>query len=76
MVIITLQVAADQILLAIACNKCDLEGERIVSKARAESFAQRVNALLFETSAKENYGVDELFRKITEEVLIFNSRNI
>jgi GTPase SAR1 family protein len=54
----------------IACNKCDLEEERTVSKARAESFAQRVNAVLFETSAKENYGVDELFKKITEEVII------
>lgn len=61
-------VAAEQLVLAIACNKADLESLRVISRSRAEQFAQRVNAILYETSAKENYGVEEIFRKITEDV--------
>lgn len=54
--------------MGIACNKCDCEEGRVISKERAEEFAQRVNALVFETSAKANIGVEDLFKKITEEV--------
>jgi len=61
-------VSDEDFILAIACNKSDLESERVVSKSRAEGFAAKNNALLFETSAKENTGVEELFKKISEEV--------
>jgi len=40
----------------------------VITKERAEEFAQRVNALAFETSAKANIGVEDLFKRITEEV--------
>ena len=60
---------AQDLVLAIACNKCDLESERVVSKARAKQFADKVDALFFETSAKEGAGVNELFQKITESVI-------
>jgi Ras-related protein Rab-22 len=62
-------VAPEQLVLAIACNKADLESLRVISRSRAEQFAQRVNAILYETSAKENFGVEEIFRKITEDVV-------
>ena len=62
-------IAAEQLVLAIACNKADLESLRVISRSRAEQFAQRVNAILYETSAKENFGVEEIFRKITEDVV-------
>jgi Ras-related protein Rab-22 len=62
-------VAAEQLVLAIACNKADLESLRVISRSRAEQFAQRVNAILYETSAKENFGVEEIFKKITEEAI-------
>ena len=39
-----------------------------MTKGRANEFGERVNALVFETSAKANIGVEELFKKITEEV--------
>ena len=39
-----------------------------MSKSRAENFAAKNNAIIFETSAKENIGVDEIFKKISEEV--------
>jgi len=60
---------AEDLVLAIACNKCDLESERVVSKARAEQFAKKVDALFFETSAKEGTGVNELFLNISESVI-------
>jgi len=63
-------VPADQnITLAIACNKCDCEESRVVEKARAEEFGERVGAVVFETSAKANIGVEDLFKRVTEEVL-------
>lgn len=62
-------VADENFILAIACNKCDLEEKRVVSKSRAENFASKNDALLFETSAKDNVGVEELFKKISEEIV-------
>lgn len=61
---------SDQIILAIACTKSDLDSERVVSKSRAESFAKRVDARLYETSAKDNVGVDEIFSRLSEEVCV------
>ncbi|CAM9484308.1 unnamed protein product [Discosporangium mesarthrocarpum] len=58
-----------KLVLAIACNKTDMESRRVVSKARAEQFAASVNALLCETSAKENWGVNELFSKVCDRVM-------
>ncbi|CAM9221804.1 unnamed protein product [Choristocarpus tenellus] len=62
-------VAQSQLVLAIACNKTDMESKRVVSRARAEQFASTVDGLLFETSAKENWGVSELFTKVCDRVM-------
>jgi GTPase SAR1 family protein len=43
-------------VLAIACNKADLEAQRVVARARTEQYARQVHAILYETSAKENFG--------------------
>lgn len=61
--------APHDLILAVVCNKCDLESQRQVSRLRAEQFAVRVGALFFETSAKENRGIDELFTNITSAVV-------
>ncbi len=61
--------APQDIVLAIASNKSDLESERKVSKLQAKKFASEVGALFFETSAKENTGVSELFKQISETVI-------
>lgn len=62
-------VAEKNLVLAIACNKGDLADERVVSRARAEQFARSINAIIHETSAKENFGVAELFAKVAERVI-------
>mmetsp|Transcript_1147 Transcript_1147/g.3422 ORF Transcript_1147/g.3422 Transcript_1147/m.3422 type:complete len:215 (+) Transcript_1147:218-862(+) len=56
------------LVIAIACTKADLEN-RQVSRARAEQFARSINALVIDTSAKENFGVAELFAAVSEHVI-------
>ena len=41
-----------------------MESNRVVSRARAQQFATEVGGILCETSAKENWGVNELFTKV------------
>lgn len=47
----------------------DLEDQRVVSKTRIVDFAKKCNALTFETSAKDNIGIDDLFKRISEEMV-------
>ena len=56
------------LVIAIACNKADLD-TRQVSRARAESFARSIDAVILDTSAKENFGVTELFQAVSEQVI-------
>ena len=56
------------LVIAIACNKADLE-TRQVSRARAEQFARSIGAIILDTSAKENFGVAELFASVSERVI-------
>jgi len=56
------------LVIAIACNKADLD-TRTVSRARAEQFARSINAIILDTSAKENFGVAELFAAVSERVI-------
>ena len=56
------------LVIAIACNKADLD-TRQVSRARAESFARSIDAIILDTSAKENFGVTELFTAVSERVI-------
>lgn len=56
------------LVIAIACNKADLD-TRQVSRARAESFARSIDAIILDTSAKENFGVSELFTAVSEQVI-------
>ena len=43
-------------------NKCDLEGERQVSKEEAERYAEAEGLEYFETSAKTNHNVELIFK--------------
>ncbi len=45
------------IVIALAGNKCDHEPNREVKKDEAERFAEEIGALFFETSAKDGNGV-------------------
>mmetsp|Transcript_28682 Transcript_28682/g.88686 ORF Transcript_28682/g.88686 Transcript_28682/m.88686 type:complete len:217 (-) Transcript_28682:87-737(-) len=56
------------LVIAIACTKADLD-QRQVSRARAEQFARSIGAVVLDTSAKENFGVAELFAAVSERVI-------
>lgn len=50
-------------------NKCDLEGDRAVSKERAMNLAREKNLLFFETSAKLGVSSDESFTSVKDVVI-------
>lgn len=58
----------EDIVIAVAGNKCDMEDKRVVKAAEAEAYARSINALFMETSAKSAINVDELFRGISKKL--------
>ncbi|KPI96116.1 PREDICTED: ras-related protein Rab-21 [Papilio xuthus] len=57
------------IVLIIAGNKIDLEHEQAVPTEEAESFSKSVGAQHYYTSAKVNYGIEELFLVLAQLML-------
>jgi len=57
------------IVLAVVGNKCDMITARAVSREKALSFAKSINALFFETSAKEGEGLDSLFIEVSRKLV-------
>ncbi|XP_066288862.1 ras-related protein Rab-22A-like [Branchiostoma lanceolatum] len=62
------QYGADNIVLAIAGNKCDLEDLREVSTRTASEYAEENNAIFCETSAKTAHNVSQIFTLITQRL--------
>ncbi|KAK9448038.1 ras family-domain-containing protein [Limtongia smithiae] len=58
--------ANENIIIALAGNKLDLEAKRQVDKSVAEAYAQECGLLFFETSAKSGENVTELFTAIAK----------
>ncbi|KAF8623278.1 hypothetical protein AX17_007484 [Amanita inopinata Kibby_2008] len=50
-------------------NKVDKEFSRQVSTAEGEAYAQRMDSLFIEVSAKTAVGVEEAFREVVEKIL-------
>jgi 50S ribosomal subunit-associated GTPase HflX len=59
------KIVGTEIALCIAGNKCDLK-KRNVLEAEAVEYAQSVGAAHFNTSAKLNQGVTEIFLSLTK----------
>ena len=59
----------DQVSRILVGNKCEDPNCRIVLREDASKFASKMGIQLFETSAKENLNVEEMFRAITDLVL-------
>ena len=55
------------IILAIIANKSDLIEKEQVDEADARNYANKINALFALTSAKNNFGVDDLFLEIAKK---------
>lgn len=54
------------LIISLVGNKSDLVDERTIPEDEASSYAQELDLLYFETSAKENINVEELFNTIAE----------
>jgi len=53
----------------LAGNKCDLINKEAVSELDAKQYAKEIGAIFQLTSAKENIGIDTLFKKIANKLL-------
>eukprot|EP01033_Poteriospumella_lacustris_P001613 gene1613-1175_t len=53
------------IAIAIAGNKADLEDSREVDRSVAQGYANEINAIYLETSAKEDTNVQDIFVKLS-----------
>ncbi|KAH3765257.1 Ras family [Pelomyxa schiedti] len=67
--------APENIVIAIAGAKCDLcasatnQEEIAALKAEAQAYATEMKAIWGETSAKMNIGVEDIFNRITHEIV-------
>lgn len=52
------------IVVAIAGNKEDLVGDEEVGQEEAAEYAESINAIYKKTSAKNSYGIDQIFKEI------------
>lgn len=59
----------ENLRIIIVSTKCDLEEERKVKKEEFQQLADEIKAQFFETSAKENFGIEKAFDTITNEVI-------
>ena len=58
----------------IVGNKIDLENERQISKEEAEKMASSYSLKYFETSAKENIGINEFMLNLITDILQKNDK--
>ena len=59
----------NNIIIALAANKCDLYEQRQVSDEEGEEFAENLGALFASTSAKNDSGITKLFEDIASRIL-------
>ena len=64
-----LSTGEENLVLAVAGNKCDLFQEEQVSEEEGRKFADSINAIFYLTSCKESIGVDELFEECGKKYL-------
>jgi Ras-related protein Rab-21 len=65
----TLPQVGNDIVIAIAGNKSDLEKNRQVEISAAEEYARSVGAVHFSTSAKTNKGTDDVFLDLSKRII-------
>ena len=59
----------NNVVIALAANKCDLYEQRQVSDEEGEELAKSIGALFASTSAKDDSGINKLFEDIATKIL-------
>ena len=67
--------ASSRIIIILVANKIDNEEDRVVSKEDGESLAKSSGLQIFESSAKENINVTEVFIGLIENIVKNHSIN-
>ena len=57
-------IGKENIVIGVVANKSDLYEEKVVSKEEGEEYAKSINALFFETSAKDHECIENLFNNV------------
>ena len=63
------ETCGDDIIIAIAASKSDLNDDREVQDEEGEKFAKEIGSFFIATSAKNDTGITELFDKIGKKLL-------
>jgi small GTP-binding protein len=63
------EVAGPEAIVLVTCNKADITEERTVSRAEAQEWANSMDYIFLETSARTGAGVPELFDSLVRSVL-------
>lgn len=62
------QHAADNVDKVLIGNKCDMDADQVVERARGQRLAEEYRIKLFETSAKANINVSAAFISIAQDI--------
>jgi small GTP-binding protein len=57
------------VIMVVVANKSDLKEEEIVSPEEGKKFAEERKAMFAKTSARENFGITELFDEVSDKVI-------
>ena len=63
------ETAPDDLIIAIAANKCDLYDNEEVKEEEGREFAEKIGAFYKLTSASSNQGIEELFKTVGNRFL-------
>ena len=64
------EIGDEEVLFGIAANKIDLFEKSQVEKEEGEEYAQKINALFYETSAKADVGFKNLVNQLLEKFVL------
>ena len=64
------------IILGVAGNKFDLFEKEQVKEKEGKEFANKFGAIFYSTSAKENVGIDALFKDIATKLVELDNKSV
>jgi small GTP-binding protein len=64
------RLASPGITLAVVGNKCDMEESREINTDMGKAYADSIDAIFFETSAKSGENIEQLFEEIGMSIAI------